>query len=584
MVRDIHQELREVAAKLRIDPDQYSTGTLTSLIRTAYRAEEYAPDEATFLSHFFTNLDRNVYAVNPGRIPDELLALNIGSFSRSELSGRDRLLAVFGEMEERKRKLEGEGRTFEGYVPLAEVAREIRANPGISLEFFLDKARAFHERYVIGYGHASIAEGDMIRIYTEGVSQLATKFLESAVLGAYQEKSTRYVSFEKNALVVPPTLRYSEEFSRRIDTFHQKIMEDYAASNVEVRSFLEEKVFKRENFEKKAVYESTVRAKMLDITRYFLPLSVQTSLGMTMSARTLRDHISFLLSQPLEEVQLIGYNMLVEGLMVSPSLLSHIDVNQHTVKRDIRMQDLAQELGFQSEQSPVAGREKNAVHLISPVEFPENYLAAAFLAEYSNQRFSEILSRVRTLPPTAKEHIFDAYLKDRGAHDAMGKAAELGLLVFDLVLDNGAFRDLARHRKGTILRQRFSPEHGFELPEFIEEPELSFVKERYERAMEYSYSIWKDVAFQMPEQAQYLALMGHKVQYTYAADPRQMAYLIPLRTQEGGHHSYRTLTQEMFREMQRVLPTFAKHVRANMESGTSRQKAEERAAVKREIV
>ncbi len=581
MVRDIEQELSAVANKLRVLPPLYPTGTFTPLFRTAYRGEQYTPDEATFLSHFFTNLDKNVYAVNPGRIPDELLALNIGSFSRSELSGRDRLLAVFGEMEEKKKKLEAQGQHFEGYVPLAEVAREIRTNSGINLEYFLNKARTFHEKYVIDYGHSSIAEGDIIRIYTEGVSQLATKFLESAVLGAYQEKSTRYVSFEKNALVVPPTLRYSEEFSRKIEAFHQKIMEDYATSNDEVRAFLNEKVFRREEFKSQAAYESTVRAKMLDITRYFLPLTVQTSLGMTMSARTLRDHIIFLLSQPLEEVQLIGYNMLKEGLKVSPSLLKHIDVNLQIIKRDLRMQEVAQELGFHTEQSFVAGREKDAVRLISPVEFPENYLAAAFLAESSNQRFSEILSKVRTLPAQAKERIFDAYLGDRGAYDALGKAAELGLLVFDLVLDNGAFRDLARHRKGTILRQQFTPEHGFEWPEFINEPELNKTKERYEKAVESSFKIWKDVAFQMPEHAQYLTLMGHKVQYTYAADPRQMAYLVDLRTKEGGHSSYRTLCQGMFKEMERVLPTFAKHVRVNMESGTNRQKAEERAAAKR---
>src|SRR5207245_4066837 len=61
-----------------------------------------------------------------------------------------------------------------------------------------DRAEAFYERVLVGYGDDSVAELAGAHIATEGVSTLAAKALEDSRIGLSPlEKSTRYVRFDR---------------------------------------------------------------------------------------------------------------------------------------------------------------------------------------------------------------------------------------------------------------------------------------------------------------------------------------------------------------------------------------------------
>jgi hypothetical protein len=81
-----------------------------------------------------------------------------------------------------------------------------------------EKARAFHEKWVVGYGHSSVAEHAVVHLAVERCSILAAKALEEARLAAYTEKSTRYVRFDEGTLVtdigLPAPLAESYESTR----------------------------------------------------------------------------------------------------------------------------------------------------------------------------------------------------------------------------------------------------------------------------------------------------------------------------------------------------------------------------------
>ena len=49
---------------------------------------------------------------------------------------------------------------------------------------------------------------------------------------------------------------------------------------------------------KQEAYERTLRARAFDLSRYLLPLATNTSLGQIVSARTLENQVSRLLSEP----------------------------------------------------------------------------------------------------------------------------------------------------------------------------------------------------------------------------------------------------------------------------------------------
>ena len=66
--------------------------------------------------------------------------------------------------------------------PFDEIARQV------------SEARAadFHERWVLNYGHASVAEHAVLHLAVENVSRLACDTLEDNRLASYTEKSSRY--------------------------------------------------------------------------------------------------------------------------------------------------------------------------------------------------------------------------------------------------------------------------------------------------------------------------------------------------------------------------------------------------------
>ena len=51
-----------------------------------------------------------------------------------------------------------------------------------------EKAANFHERWVLNYGHASVAEHAIIHMAVENISRLACDTLEDNRLGSYTEK------------------------------------------------------------------------------------------------------------------------------------------------------------------------------------------------------------------------------------------------------------------------------------------------------------------------------------------------------------------------------------------------------------
>ena len=55
-----------------------------------------------------------------------------------------------------------------------------------------EKAADFHERWVVGYGHASVAEHAVLHLAVEDISRLACDTLEDNRLASYTEKSSRY--------------------------------------------------------------------------------------------------------------------------------------------------------------------------------------------------------------------------------------------------------------------------------------------------------------------------------------------------------------------------------------------------------
>ena len=91
-------------------------------------------------------------------------------------------------------------------VAFAMTSRRPEAFDEIAEKVSQEKAADFHERWVLGYGHSSVAEHAVVHLAVENVSRLAVDSLEDNRLASYTEKSSRYQVMPGDYYYVPREL------------------------------------------------------------------------------------------------------------------------------------------------------------------------------------------------------------------------------------------------------------------------------------------------------------------------------------------------------------------------------------------
>ena len=125
--------------------------------------ENFTADEAALLAPYVTNLDRSIFGLK--NLPEEVVAVLFAYYSRSRESLRRNLLKLIQE-----RDLDLEERLRLTGMEEAELAQAKQ------------KAKEFHEKWVVGYGHASVAEHAVAHLAIEDVSIVASKIIEDTRL------------------------------------------------------------------------------------------------------------------------------------------------------------------------------------------------------------------------------------------------------------------------------------------------------------------------------------------------------------------------------------------------------------------
>lgn len=559
------------------------TGTLTPLTNQ----REYSEVEEIILTHFFTNLDKNIYAATHN-MPSPLWAFFVGQYSRTHLSMRDRFLAIFDDMKTRHEKGQI---SRDNYITKEEMAEAIKRSGEVKLSFFLKRAETFLEKWGIDFGHASLKDADYVRFAIEGISQLATNPLEmpDPSLGAYQEKSTRYIPFGKKSVIIPPVLLHSP-LGELVKENNNGLMESYEKWLEPVRQFLREEVFDKKQFNNDAVFNRTVNAKAFDILRYLLPQGLATSLGSTWPTRIAESHISFLMSHPLEEIRMIGNVLKKEGTKITSGLLKHVGESAYFRDTLVDTDSLASDFLFDAKGFHYYIGDKNTprVKLLRHTENLENILLASILFDHSDRPidFEEVYERAKQLNDSERDNILETYVGKRGPHDLMMRALTIGSFTFQFIMDNGAWRDVKRHRVGTHLKPKITAEIGYAYPEFLEDARtLRPFKEEFDSLMVQTSEVYRRVKEEFPHEAPYIPAMAHYGASIYEFSPRQAQYVVELRTPPQGHHSYRTLFQDVYKEIEGVIPRVARYIRVNFEDSTlGRRKAEETTEAKGETL
>lgn len=452
--------------------------------------------------------ERQVYLLDPQSLPPETIAVTFAKTSRSPQSFRD-----------------------------------------IAAELTAEKSAAFHEKWVVGYGHASVAEHAVLHIAVENASRLAIETLESCRLASYTEKSTRYQKWGSEDFFHPPELAGHPLENRYLETC-RTLFEHYQQALPKVREVIASE-YPCQPDEDEATWERRIRSKYVDVCRFYLPAAALANVGVTINARALEHTLRKMLSHPLEEVRALGTEIKNVARSVVPTLVKYADAVPY-------LQALPPFLAQEAEGTPIAS--EDWCHLIAWDAEAETLALAACLFRYSHLTFEQARKKVAALTVEEKTALVQRILGHLDRFTPPIRELEHIGYTFEVTLDQGGYFELKRHRMMTLSPQPLSTYLGYTIPRAIEAAGLY---DSYNRVMEMADQTYRALAVWNPEVAAYVVPNAFRRRALIRLNFRQAWHLIALRSAANAHFSLRRLAQRMAERIQAVTPLLGQFLLVN---------------------
>ena len=363
----------------------------------------------------------------------------------------------------------------------------------------------FMSRFYVWYGHKSIGDCGSITIFIEGLSMLWAKAIQDTKLYNGQEASTRYIDFSQQDIYNPLESEEGKNLQEKQREFYLKILPDI---ETHMRN-----LYPLSEWENKKLYESTLKAKVFDVARGFLPAGCATNLAWHTTLRQVADRITTLRHHPLKEVQEIA-NTLLEAVL---------------------------------EKYPNSFSEKT-------YEDTENYLENYYPTEYyyhnpgcPNFGLSHNGLDMKRLRKT--KNILNS--RPNNKTELPTFLDSLGTISFEYLLDFGSFRDIQRHRAPYQRMPLLTTEIGFHawyidaLPESLRDEAQTHLK-NISTAITYLSCL-------SPEDKQYYTPMWYSMSCHIMGTLPALSYLTELRSTTYVHATLRKVALEMWEYLEKEI-------------------------------
>lgn len=464
------------------------------------------------------------------------------------------------------------------------------------------KADKLIDRVLIAYGDDSVGELEGGHVSFEDISMLATKEIEHRRIGGSPiEQSTRYVRFDyrdstgRFPYVVPTGLAPDQaanyvsrldkifeiygsmwdplvDYLRRLKPLAEARYDVLGSGEVAICDLSTDR--DRRNFEK--TYRMDIKTKACDVLRAFLPLATRAHVGLFGNGRFFQHLISKLLSSELSEARQLGQKALVELSKVIPHYVKRAQPLDYLMECRKAIRNLALTLSFEPEARPPLCRsvEPDYDYLLSQLELGQRdssslrqatgaemdlSMTAAMLFPYVRCSFDQIRKKLAECPESMAQ-AWDAYYGRREVRrNRPERAIEFGYPHnFEMVTEWGVYKDLMRHRMGTIQYQELIPDLGFEMPDEIGQAGLTDLAEK---AVQTAESLFADLSEHAAADRSYAFLQGHRMRWMISMNDRALMHMVELRTTAQGHPNYRKACQAIHRSLEDRFPERAKRMK-----------------------
>ena len=434
-------------------------------------------------------------------------------------------------------------------VAFAMTSRRPEAFDEIASQVSQEKAADFHERWVLGYGHASVAEHAIIHMAVENISRLACDSLEDNRLASYTEKSSRYQVLPPGSFHTPVELDDQPALKKLYIDSCEALFDAYSCIVDSTVDHLKTAVSQREG-ERDSAYNLRLRREATDSCRFLLPASTLTNVGVTMNARLLEHAISKLLSSDLTEERDLGKELRENGREIAPTLVKYAEKKDYLIASRVAQSRKADDLDSSVGDSP-------DIALVHYDPEAEHKVAAALLYQYSSSPYSRVLSQVQSMSDDELDGLFGACMDQLGDHDAPPRAFEMAEYTFELTLDYGAYREFKRHRMQTYIPKPLTVDEGYLTPKLIVDAGLG---SRYSEIMASTAQAFDQIREFSPVVAQYMVTHAHWRRVLAKMNLRECYHLFKLRIQAQAHFSIREPMKRAMELAKGVHPRLFKYI------------------------
>jgi thymidylate synthase ThyX len=510
-------------------------------VEEQYFKEELSDTERELIKPFFSSLDRNIFVLT--NLPEVIKGTLFSRYSRSEKGARRLLLDEF--------------------IPNKDVAAVIGAEAGkskLDSTLAISKAEDFYQRVLVGYGDDSVAELAGVHVACENISCLAGDLLTDSRLGISPlEKSARYILFDKKVQG-----RYLWYRSPKImASKHAKIYED--TMELIFNSYVEwlpkaidyvRSVTPKDPTATDRAYASATRAQACDLIKNILPAGRLTNVGLFGNGRAFEYLLTKLYSSGIEEGTQVAKEMQEELSKVIPAFVRRSQPSEYII--GVKQGMATYDANFAKEPS----QEPPSVRLVDYDKEGEINVLAAMLFPHSTMSIDSLKESVKKMSTEEKKKLISDYIsKRRNRRDKPGRALENLYFTFELCYNYGMYRDLHRHRILSQERQMLTTYLGYDVPKEL--ADVGIEKE-YRNVMEATDKAFREIAKEMPVEAQYIVPRGYRIRWYMKLNLREVYHLTELRSSKQGHPDYRKIAQKMKLAIDETHPAFTEYMQVDM--------------------
>ena len=446
-------------------------------------------------------------------------------------------------------------------VTFAKTSRSPEAFDVIAAGLNDEKSAQFSEKWIVGYGHSSVAEHAVLHLALENVSRLAIETIEANRLASYTEKSTRYQEWDPKAYVTPPEIQGSP-FEAQYKALMDKLFQIYAEALAALRPWGEANTPRRDNESEKA-WENRARVKSVDVARFLLPSAAMANVGLTINARALEYAIKKMLSSELEEVRLIGAEVKAVATQELPTLVKYADPIAFLPPLREKARSFANQI------DTVYGTPWCDLRPVE--EGAEDKILAAVLYRFGDDSYQVCLDQVLNMPLAEKQDLVDAMFEGMTVFDVPIRELEYADLTFSLIMDQGAYFEFKRHRMMTQTVQDLTTRLGYALPKAITEAGF---EARYQEAMNAAAVLFDKLTAWNPHVAAYVVPNAYNRRVLCRANLRELFHFIKLRCAKNAHFSIQRVGWGMLEKVQPYFPFLSEKIQVKGSHTSQELKAE----------